>query len=491
MKIRLLFAALLLAGSANAQTLFPANGAREVNPDTHLTITLDAAPTLGQSGWVRIFDAATGKQVDALDMSIPAGPTASDREGHAASVYTSTPYIYETTDHTNANTPPGTPSGEAKAGSTDASYQLTIIGRFTDGFHFHPVIVRGLAATIYPHHNLLQYGKTYRVEVSVEGLPAIRDWTFSTKAAAPEAAVRRLVVAGDGSGDFNTLQGAMDFIPDFSKEKWEVLIRNGRYEEIVYFRNKSNVTLIGQSRDGVVICYANNEVFNPHPKGLRTNELPGTFPSRRAAFAADNCTDLVFRDMTIQTTLRGQAEGLLVMGERNAFYNIRVIGSGDALQVNGSAYFVGCLIEGDGDTILGRGPAYFRDCTISSNSIFMWIRNTQANHGNVFNGCTFIGRGPNALFARAPLNGGAGYPYAEAVLLDCRLENVPDAGWGQIGGDGKNNRFWEYNSRTWDGRPIDAAKRHPLSRQLDAVRDAATIANYRNPEWVLGWNPEK
>lgn len=489
MKRFLLPLCLLICGPASAQALFPANGAEGVNPDTRLVITTDSTPTIGAKGFVRIFDAATGKQVDALDLSIPAGPTVSDRAGHEASVYSPTPYPYQTTDFTNANTKPGTPSGEAKPGSTSTDYQLTIIGRFTDGFHFHPIIVRGNAATIYPHHNLLEYGKKYRVNVDVEGLPKIDDWTFSTRAAAPAAEVRRLVVSNDGPGDFSTVQGAMDFIPDFSDEKWEVFIRNGRYEEIVYFRNKKNVTLRGESRDGVVICYANNEVFNPHPKGLRTNEWPGTFPSRRAAFTADNCTDLVFKNMTIQTTLRGQAEGLLLMGERNALYNVRIIGSGDALQVNGSTYFVQCLIEGDGDTILGRGPSFFQECTISSNSIFMWIRNTSANHGNIFDRCTFIGCGPNAVFARAPLNGGQGYPYAEAVLLNCRLENVPDVGWGAIGGDGKNNRFWEFDSRALDGRPIDVSKRHELSRQLDAAKDAETIKNYRDPAWVLGWNP--
>ena len=58
---------------------------------------------------------------------------------------------------TNANTKPGTPSAGAEP--TPDTYQLTIIGGFTDGFHFYPIIVSGNTATIQLHHNLLEYGK--------------------------------------------------------------------------------------------------------------------------------------------------------------------------------------------------------------------------------------------------------------------------------------------------------------------------------------------
>ncbi|MBN1997236.1 hypothetical protein JW935_06780, partial [candidate division KSB1 bacterium] len=36
--------------------------------------------------------------------------------------------------------------------------------------------------------------------------------------------------------------------------------------------------VLGEDRDKVVVCYANNEVFNPHPANIVTNERPGTFP---------------------------------------------------------------------------------------------------------------------------------------------------------------------------------------------------------------------
>ena len=145
----------------------PASGTRNVNPDTRLVLRFTQPPVVGKSGRIRIYDAADDRLVDTLDLSIPAGPT--ERTKLPAAPYLATPYAYpDGPRHTNANTKAGTPSAGAER--TPDSYQLTIIGGFTDGFHFHPVIVRGNTATIYPHHNLLEYGKRYYVQIDPEAV---------------------------------------------------------------------------------------------------------------------------------------------------------------------------------------------------------------------------------------------------------------------------------------------------------------------------------
>jgi pectinesterase len=301
------------------------------------------------------------------------------------------------------------------------------------------------------------------------------------------------VVSDDGIGDFNTVQGALDSIPDYHPQPVTVFVKNGMYEEIVYFRNKTNITILGEDRDKTVVFYANNEVFNPHPVNIKTNEVPGTFPSRRAAFSVDHSSRIHLANITIKNTSYGQAEGLLLNGEENIISHVTIVGSGDALQSNGSAYFTDCRIVGDGDTILGRGPAFFDHCELSSQGPFMWIRNTSANHGNVFLYCKFQTRGTGeTVLARSPTNGGKNYPYSEAALLHCALAGIAPAGWGEIGGDTSNVHYWEYGSTNLsDGKPIDASQRHPASRQLTLEKDAEIIANYQNPSYVLrGWNPK-
>jgi pectinesterase len=82
----------------------------------------------------------------------------------------------------------------------------------------------GNAATIHPHNGALKYGRTYRGEDrrggadhdgrQVRRAGGRKSWTFTTKAAPPKRGVERVVVSADGKGDFNTVQGAIDFAPD-------------------------------------------------------------------------------------------------------------------------------------------------------------------------------------------------------------------------------------------------------------------------------------
>ena len=478
--------------------LFPGNGARDVNPDTPLSLTFPYDVELGDKGCICIYDVKTRRLVDKLDISIPPGPTQPQPRNPEA-VYTPVPYDYSQAHVTNRTTKAGTPSGAAARAADIGRYQLSIIGGFSDGFHFYPVMIRGRKALVQLHHNLLEYGHDYAVTIdrgvfkNFKGISNRRTWTFSTKQAPPPATQRLLTVAADGSGDFSTVQGALDFIPDHvasNNDRYTVRVMNGDYEELVYFRNKSHVTIEGQSRDGVLIHYPNNEVFNPHPADIKTNELRGTFPSRRAAFAVDNCTDMVLRNLTLKTDCQGQAEGLLINGERNFLDNVRIVGSGDALQTNGSAYYHNCVIEGGGDTVLGRGPAYFNHCTLVSWGAFMWIRNTEENHGNIFVNCTFRGLGPDAVLARLPDNKGKNYPHAEAVLLNCTLDHIPAVGWGPVDDSARSAKLLEFNSLDTEGRPVDMTSRHPVARQLHPLRDAKTIADYYDSRFVLGYSME-
>ena len=477
-----------------AFTCFPANHATGVNPDTHLVLTFSSPPTLSKSGQIRIYDAAGHHLVDTLDLSIPAGPDPSRRIAAPATVTVLDPAV---------PTSPTTTTPAVRTTPADLhNYQLTTIGGLAD-FHFYPVIIHGNVATIYPHNNVLRYNQEYIVQVDsgvftlatgvFAGFTADHAWRFTTKPAPPRADTTRVVVAADGRGDFNTVQGAVDFVPDNPSKRVTIFIRTGTYEEIVFFRNKANLTFRGEDRDKVQVGYGNNSAFNPPQPG----------PNRRCAFSAYESTGIEFINFTLNNTFFGQAEALLISGSKNIVSHMTIKGSGDALNLRGSVYLVDSTIIGDGDTILGVGPAFFRRCEIQSVGPFMWIRNTEANHGNVFVECTFTsidrtlpGRPASApihiskVLARLPNNHGINYPYAEAVLINCRLKGVPPVGWGPIDGDTAHIHFWEFHSTDADGHPIDATERHPVSKQLTEPRDAETIANYSDPAFVLGgWAP--
>ncbi|HWB31775.1 MAG TPA: pectinesterase family protein [Acidobacteriaceae bacterium] len=490
---------------AQSLTLFPANKATRVNPDTHLVLTFPAAPTIGTSGQVRIYDAADHKLVDTLDLSIPAGPDPSRR-------MTTPPAPPKQLDASVPTSPTTTTPAVRTIPADLHNYQLNTIGGLED-FHFYPILVHGNVATIYPHNHALTYGHRYTVQIDPAVFPnsafsGVKTWSFTTKAAPPAANSARVTVAADGTGDFSTVQGAIDFIPDAPTHRVTVFVRNGDYEEIVFFRNKADITIQGEDRDKVQIHYGNNSGFNP--------PMPG--PSRRCAFSAYNSTGIILKDLSLTNTFYGQAEGLLVSGSRNIVDHVNITGSGDALNLRGSVYLTDSRIIGDGDTVLGVGPAFFNHCELQSMGPFMWIRNTDANHGNVFLNCTFIARdhravdpsqtpstappaaaapprpaatrAMGAVLARLPINHGLNYPYAEAVLIHCRLQGIPAAGWGPIDADPTHLHLWEFDSTDLDGHPIDVSQRHPDSKQLTQPADAKTIADYSNPAFVLGgWVP--
>lgn len=457
--------------------LSPANGAVDVNPDTLLAITFLGVPTLGTRGTVRIHDADDGTLVDTLDIGIPAGPDPRRRRA------------------------PGDPP------DTQAYQRYTIGG--IEGVHAHPVIVSGRVATLYPHHGVLKYNRRYVVRIDpgvfntpqgFSGFPTDRPWRFSTKRAPPAADATELVVAADGSGDFDTVQGAIDFVPDRPAQHVTVHLRRGLYEALVFMRGKSRLTLRGEDREGVQVGYGNNSAFNPPEPGQ---------PNRRPAFAIFDSTDIQLSNFTINNHLVGQAEALLIGGARNILERMTLNGSGDALQIRGSLYVTDSRLTGHGDTILSVGPAFFERTEIHSIGPFAWIRNPPGNRGHVFKDCRFVaideplpwtrtaeggGQRVPAVLARLPNNNGSNYPHATMVLIDSRLAGISPQGWGPVEDaatfDRSHVRFWEFNSTDLSGRALDMTQRHPVSRRLVRPADAQLIDDYSRPEFVLdGWLP--
>lgn len=468
--------------------LLPADGATQVNPDSRLVLTFNAPPTVGTSGRIIITDAEDGRVVDTLDLSIPASPNPT---GH----------VIGADGATKAPVPP------APAGPDNPGYQHTNIGGAW--FHFFPVMARGDTITVQPHHGALSYGRTYVVRFEPDVLtsatgasiqPGGSDgWTFTTKAAPPSLETGRLVVATDGSGDFNTVQGAIDFAPVAPLAPLEIFIRNGDYEEIVYLSGKSNLILRGDSREGVVVHYPNNSAFN----------------RIRPAFSVSNSNDIQLSSFTIRNDFIGQAEALLMHGQRNIVDRMTLNGSGDAFTTFGTIYMVDSTLTGDGDTILAYAALFCLRCEIRSVGPFTWTRTPEGSHGNVFVDSTLIyvdkplpwsitaanpaGQKTPGVLGRLPRNGPAGtsyanFPHAEMVLINTRMDGVPAQGWGTVEDpdtfDWSNLRLWEFNTTDLEGRPTDLSQRHPAMRALALPEDEETIRNYSNPTYVLGgWTP--
>ena len=457
--------AALVSGTHNQVELSPRKGQKNVNPDTQLAITFSSPPTIGSNGTIRVYDAANKKLIDTLDLSIPFSPS-----------------------------PFG--NGSTKANYSDTTtYQTNIIGGMD--FYFFPIIVRENTATIYLHNNQLDYGQSYIIEVDpgvlklaegpFDGFTSSKPWTFSTKAHGPSSSTTQVVVASDGSADFNTVQGAIDWVPAQSPKRITIYIKNGNYEELVYFQYKSNLILRGENRNNTIVGYPNNSAFNPPNR---------QGPSRRPAFSFHGVSDVQLSDFTINNYYKGQAEALLIEGVRVVVDHMTLNGSGDAFTTYGTIFVTDSELTGDGDTVLGYGSVFWLRSKIVSLAVITWTRTVQGIHGNIFVDCTIIGTQGNATFARLPDNSGGvmpNWPYTEVVLINTKTEGIAPVGWGPIQGppwDTSHLHLWEYNTMDLTGHPVDVSQRLNVSRQLTLPKDAPILAEYQTPAYVLGgWTP--
>ena len=450
--------------------LSPPNGATNLNIDVPLSITFDQTPRAGTTGRIRIFNAADNSLVDTIDLTVDT--------------------------NTGVHAP-----GPQSARSIGGSSWL---------FNYHPILVNGNTAVIQPSRTL-QYGQTYYVTIEpgaitdLNGAPfaGFTDpfvWRFSTKAAGPAAGATALTVAADGSGDFNTVQGAIDFVPAGNTQRVTITVRPGTYTEIVYVRsNKPLITVRGDDRNLTVIGYPNNENLNT-----------GTSP--RSAFGVD-ASDFTLENLTIHNTTTRfnaenrtrQAEAFRGNNDRILLNRVNLLSFQDTLllqsQSNQGGFVNESYIEGDIDFIWGAGAVYLRNSEIrmiSSNAYYTQIRNGPNKNGNVFVNCRLTAA-PGVTGAWLTRIDPDQFPYSQVVFIDTvmgahirpeawRLDDnerngflapLTQAGYPNI-------RFWEYNSVDENGNPIDVSLRHPISRQLTAEE----AAFWRNPANVLGgWVP--
>jgi len=444
---------------------WPAAGATGVSPDAVLRLRFNRPPLLGQSGFVRIVDV----------------------------------------------------SSRSVAASIDASARTATrsIGGFPD-FATSPITVADDEAEI-PLPGLA-YGKTYEISIDSSafsgagGLPGSEGGPaplrFSTRLAGPAAGQTRLTVAADGTGDFCTVQAAVDFVPAGNSTPTTIFIKKGYYPEILAFAEKNALTFLGEDRKRTVIAYANNARFNaaggnpfasPHPDPSAQRD--GGHVYHRGVFLGHHAGDLVIANLTIRnTTPQGgsQAEAIILNGTQTAraiLWNVDLYSFQDTLQINGQAFVSGCFIEGDVDFMWGTGPCFFDHCECRSvryGTYYTQVRNPPTHHGFVFSHCVFDGA-PGVAGDFLSRIQPSRFPASEVVLLDCTLgPSVGPKGWKlDDSPDAPGVHFWEYASRDSAGGAIESGQRLSVSRTLREPGDALAIAHYGDPAYVLGqdWHP--
>lgn len=466
-----------------------------VHVDTSLRLVFDKPPTLGTSGSIRIFRKLDDALVDVIRIK----------------------------------------------GETDAlGYEGQALVRRVNTA---PIKIVGNTVTIKPHSGKLAYGTEYYVAIadgvftntSLGGTPFVglgkaAGWTFGTRASAPTGS--SVTVDDDGEADFRTVQGALNYaMQRFAKaDPVTVNIRNGRYEELLYLNGKDNLTIQGESRDGVMISYTNNETLNPGTGSSQSSTTTGTPSGGRSVMLVEASDMLSLETLSLKnTTIRssaisGQAETIYFNSDgRLVAKNASFYSEQDTLNLKGWSWFYRTLVEGNVDFIWGSSrAALFEESEIrsvgdsanassggyvlqarvpSSTDIGYVFLNSALTHGpgpgplrgDVPNGATYLARSP-----------GGTATWDNIAFINCKMDtHVAALGWAGQGVNGqpapnpvvaRADAGWrEYGSTDMAGNPLNLGARvggYILSDTEVANRFAArekVFAGYGNG---TGWNPQ-
>ncbi|MDB5920997.1 MAG: hypothetical protein JWR40_5231 [Massilia sp.] len=475
---------------------YPAALSGSENIDVPLKLVFDNPPALGNGGTIRVFRRVDDVLVDVIRL---AGET--DRLGY-----------------------PG--QDQVRKVNTN------------------PITIAGNTATIKLHNNKLAYNTEYYVAIAdgvftgatLKGVPfagigKLAGWSFTTRAAAPTSA--NVTVDDDGAADFRTVQGALDYVmKNFARAAPVTInVMNGAYDELLFLRNKDNVSIVGQSRDGVMIRYANYDTLNPGSGASQVASASATAAGGRSLMLVESSDMLSFDTLSLtNTTLRSaaisaQAEVIYFNSDtgRLVAKNASFYSEQDTLNLKGYAWFYQTLVAGNvdfiwgssraalfeeseirsvGDTTSATGGGYVLQARVANasdkgyvflNSALTHGRGPGPLHGDVPNGATWLARSP-----------GGTATWDNIAFVNCKMDgHVAAAGWAGLGVNSQPapnpavptaaSGWREYGTTDLAGTPLNLATRvggfQLSASDVDAgfATRAKVFAAFGSG---AGWNPQ-
>ena len=329
--------------------------------------------------------------------------------------------------------------------------------------------------------------------------------TTAVSIAPAAAAAASITVAADGSGDYVSVQAAIDSVAADNGVPVTITIRPGTYRGVVTIpANKPHLTLAGGGGSaGQVVIVEGHAAGQVRPGG-------GTYGTSGSASVFINAPDTTVKNLTMSNDFNEaanaldaeQAVAVNTSGDRVQFDNVRILGNQDTLLVNAPntaavrrLYVRNSYVEGDVDFIFGRGTMVFQNGVVHS-----LTRGSSSNNGYITAAATDIGNPFGFLFwgttltsnaaARTVYLGRPWHPGGDAdargqvlyrgVTMGAHIRNDP---WTDMSGfSWRNARFAEYGN-TGAGAAINA-DRPQLS--------ASTATRFTPTAYLAGtdaWNP--
>lgn len=329
--------------------------------------------------------------------------------------------------------------------------------------------------------------------------------SFTTQAIAPDVVK---LVSIDGTGDYTTIQAAFDAVPDNYTGRWIINVNPGTYyQKCTLASTKSNVYLIGKDPATTIITY--------NAYSGQSNGAGGTWGTNNCFSVAIDASDFLAQNITFQNTIKNdgttgtgneQAVALRTKGDRQQYYNCRLLGYQDTYYTNsnGRIYMKKCYVEGSVDFIFGNGVMILDSCTtyVNREGGVVCAPNTDATStfGYVFRNCTLssLSAGIIGFDNKAMVSFYLGRPWQnnpKAVYITCVEPATLNAGGWLSMTAGLNPYFAEYKcTGTGSGYASRSTNADYTGRQLTDVE----IANYTtgnifakttSPSYSYNWMP--
>ena len=300
--------------------------------------------------------------------------------------------------------------------------------------------------------------------------------TFTTmERQQPEARLYDAVVAQDGSGDYLTLQVAIDNAPEGRGTPYLIFVKNGRYKEHIDIPAlKTFLHIIGQERDKTVIyddrlCGGDNAY----------SVDPGATVVVKAA-------DTFFENITLENShghekqAGPQALALNTQADRIALNNVALLSYQDTWITSSSQknrhYIKNSLIEGAVDFIYNGGDVYLDGDTLeinrTSGGYIVAPRHTaDTKWGYVFmNNIIRPGKDFNTGNTLNVTDVWLGRPWHDSpktVFINTQtFVPIPAKGWYNTMG-GLPELWADYNTVDADGNPLDLSQRESYYYYID------------------------
>lgn len=285
----------------------------------------------------------------------------------------------------------------------------------------------------------------------------------STQAASKYDNPDTLVVARDGTGEFRTIQEAIEVCRAFMDYHKVIYIKKGTYKEkIVIPQWLQNIELLGEDRDQTVIT------FDDHAN-IKTPQYQQGIGTFRTYTLKIEANDITLKNLTVENNAArlGQAVALHTEGDRLLFVNCRFLGHQDTIYTGmprTRMLFKDCYICGTTDFIFGPSTAWFEGCAIhclSNSYITAASTPKDADYGYVFNNCKItVADNVEKEYLGRPWR-----DYGYTLFMNCELPaQIRPEGWHRWEPQReKTARYLEYNNR---GAGADRSHRVAWSREL-------------------------